>query len=497
MTRWAGHHLLVLLLVQVLAIALFVPTDPVRAQVVEIIVPADEHWTWEDGSRNISEKVTVQGTLTVRNYELRFNLTNDGEASFWVDPGGVLEFDNVTMAPDNGSALFYFKVSGRFDCRDSHIAHLTGQFATGGGIKCVDGEVEMNNTRITDCKVQGVYVDGPQAKVVLDNCIIDDVEYGVHVLRGGTATLRNGSTIDGFSRAGVLINTGEAHLSNSTLVASSDKRNHTLSQGVAARNAQITVFDSVIRDCAEDGIELTDESSAHMINTEVGECKVGVRMTSSSAEIVEGRIHDCVDGMNILLSDPKVRRSHLVDNTNGVASKDCAPGYLLEDCTIGGNAQYGIYAVGEGLRETGTKWTSDGGAPNTLGRLLQMWKLDVNVTDRAAIPVSGAVVEVKTGDGDLVFNSTTDALGQVRDIELEGWLVASDGTNVTQKPYQVRIEKGDRWAEKSVTMDTNKALIVGLGEAPSITDSPFFWAVPVIIVILVVVAIAYWWFYVR
>ena len=128
---------------------------------------------------------------------------------------------------------------------------------------------------------------------------------------------------------------------------------------------------------------------------------------------------------------------------------------------------------------------------------MQMWKLDVNVTDRAAIPVSGANIEVRTSDGDLVFNGTTDALGLVRDIELEGWLVASEGTNITQKPYKVRIEKGDRWAEKSVTMDTNKALIVGLGEAPSITDSPYFWAVPVVIVLLVVVAVAYWWFYVR
>ena len=496
MTRWAGPLVLVLLIVQALAFALVVPTDPAGAEVVEVVVPAGEHWTWDNGSRNISEKVTVQGTLTLRNYELRFNLTQDGLGSFWVDQGGVLEFDNVTMAHDNLSALFYFKVSGRFECRDSYLEHITGQFATGGGVKTVNGEVELYNTRIADCKVQGVYVEGSNAKVLLDNCSIEGAQYGVHVVNGGTATLRNGCTVEGFNQAGVLVNTGEANIGNCTFVASSDP-NHTLSQGIAARNAQVTVFDTTIRGCKEDGMELTDEASGHLVNTEIRNCKVGIRMTSSSAVVKDSSIHDCTDGMNILLSDPKVRSSHITDNTNGIASKDCKTGYLLEDCTIGGNSQYGVYAVGEGFRETGTKWTTDGGEANTWGRYIQMWNLDVNVTDQSGIPVSSAKVEVRGGDGSLIFNSTTDALGMVRDIELEGWHVDNDGVNVTQDPYKVRIEKGERWAEKGVTMSQNKQLIVGLGETPSITDSPFFWAVPVVLVLLVVVVIAYWWFYIR
>jgi hypothetical protein len=212
---------------------------------------------------------------------------------------------------------------------------------------------------------------------------------------------------------------------------------------------------------------------------------------------VECKIYDCVDGLNIYLSDPKVRRTHLIDNLNGISSKECAPGYLLEDCTIGGNTQYGVYAISEGFEENDTQWTTDQGAGNTIARMVQWWLLDVNVTDRSGIPVSGARVIVRDSEGIEIFDGTTDALGSVRDIELEGSRVENDGTEDVQKSYQVRIEDGDRWAEHKVLMDQDKTLQVSLGEAPAITDSPYFWAVPVILVLLVVVTVGYWWFRVR
>ncbi len=492
MMRGSSSIVLALLMLQALAV-LFLASAPAGADINEIVIPPGETVIWADDDQNLSEKVTVQGTLIVRNYVMRFNLSQDGEASFWVTEGGLLEFNNVTLLHENLSAYLFFKVEGHFVCHDSYIEHLTGQFVTGGGIKVVNGEVEMYDTRISDCQVQGVYVEGPNSDVLLDNVTIDSIQYGVHVTGQGTATLRNGSYLDLFTRAGVLVNHGEAHISNSTLFG--DRSNET--QGIAARAAQITVFDSVIHNSRNDGIELTEESSAHIVSTEIYDSIVGIRMTSSSAEIVECKIHDCVDGLNIYLSDPKVRRTHLIDNLNGISSKECEPGYLLEDCTIGGNSQYGIYAISEGLVETDTQWTTDQGVENTLARLLQWWLLDINVTDKSGIPVSGARVIVRDSDGTELFDGTTDALGSVRDIELEGSRVANDGTEIVQKPYKVRIEDGERWAEYKVLMDQDKTLQVSLGEVPTFTDSPYFWAIPVILVLLVVVTVGYWWFRIR
>ncbi len=492
MMRGSGSIVLALLMLQVLAV-LFLASAPAGAELNEIVIPPGETVVWADDDHNLSEKVTVQGTLIVRNYVMRFNLSQDGEASFWVTEGGLLEFDNVTLLHQNLSAYLFFKVEGRFVCHDSYIEYLTGQFVTGGGIKVVNGEMEMYDTRISDCKVQGVYVEGPNGDVLLDNVTMDSIEVGVHVAGQGTATLQNGCFLDLYTKAGVLINHGEAHISNSTLFG--DRSNET--QGIAARGAQITVSDSVIHNNRNDGIELTEESSAHIVNTEIYDSIVGIRMTSSSAEIVECKIYDCVDGLNIFLSDPKVRRTQLIDNLNGISSKECAPGYLLEDCTIGGNTQYGVYAISEGFEENGTQWATDQGVDNTIARLVQWWLLDVNVTDKSGIPVSGARVIVRDSGGTEIFDGTTDALGSVRDIELEGSRVENDGTEIVEKSYQVRIEDGERWAEHKVLMDQDKTLQVSLGEAPAITDSPYFWAVPVILVLLVVVTVGYWWFRVR
>ena len=126
-----------------------------------------------------------------------------------------------------------------------------------------------------------------------------------------------------------------------------------------------------------------------------------------------------------------------------------------------------------------------------------LWLLDVNVTDQTASPVSGAGVIIRDSDGKRVYNGTTDALGSVRDIDLEGHRILNDGTEVVQGKYTVRVEDGERWAEHQVMMDQDKTLIVSLGEPATITDSPYFWAVPVMIVLLVIVAVLYYWYYIR
>ncbi len=481
-----------LLLLQVVAVVLLAPA-PVGAEVGETVIPVGEQVVWADGERNLTGKVTVLGTLTVRNYEMRYNISRDGEASFWVMKGGLLIFENVSLLHDNLSQRFFFKVEGRFVCHDSVIEHLSGQFVTGGGIKCVGGEVELYNTTIRECPEQGVYVEGDEGTVLLDNCTLFNLKYGVHVRGGGKATLQNGCLIEMFSEAGVIVNGGEADVSNTTIKGILSKE----TQGIAARNSQITVTDCEIGYVKHDGIELTDDASGGIYNTNIHRATVGIRMTDSSAVIEDCHMYDCLDGINLLQSDPKVRRCQLTDNINGIAAKDCTPNYSIEDCIIGNNEQLGIYTVGKGLSESGTKWTDEEGRPNGDARILQMWELGVNVSDHDGIPVNKARVTVHNADGEQVFEGPTSSLGSVLNIELEGERLDNDGTIHTQGKYEVRIVKDKKEAEKSITMDKGKVLTVALGDVEVITPTTLKWVFAAFIVIVCLGAVGFWWFRVR
>ena len=313
-----------LFLAQALLVVVLSPA-PASADVGDTDIALYEHVVWENGSRNLTGKVSVFGTLTVRNYQLWFELENDGEASIWVMDTGVLEFDNVTLKPWNSSRSehFFIKVEGRFVAEDSVFEHLTGEFVSGGGIKCVDGTVELTDTRISNCEVQGVYVEGSGGSAVLDNVTMEHLQYGVHVKDGGSVTVRNGCHFDLFTKAGVLVNIGSADVSNSTFFG--DRTNET--RGIAVRGGVlVSVSNTVIHECFHEGITLDEETSAGMYSVEVYNCTVGIKMSSSSAVVKDCHIHDCIDGLNLYLSDPKVRQSVITDNFNGVASKDCSPG---------------------------------------------------------------------------------------------------------------------------------------------------------------------------
>lgn len=492
MSSRVGTLIVLLLFVQVIPLAILVPAPGADAQGGTIVIGPDEHLVWENGTRNMTGGIEIYGRLTVRDFEMRFNLSVDGEASFRVMEGGLLEFENASLLHDNLSAYFFFKVEGRFVAHDSEIEWLTGQFVTGGGIKVVGGEVELYNTYIHNCEVQGIYVENKGSSALLDNCVLANMSYGVHVNDEGMATIRNDCVIEPFSRAGVLVNFAEADISDTQMRSDGTAG----AQGVAARGSKITVTDTHIGDVRNEGIELADESSGTISDSRIWNSTVGIRMSASTAEVERTEILDCLDGINLYQSTPNITDCLLYDNLNGLSSKDCAPGYSLKDCTIGRNGQYGLYVIGNGSFETGTTWTFEGEG-NSIARVIQWWMLDVSVTDMDAIPIASANVIVRFNNGSRVMNGTTDALGAVRDIELEGHRIENDGTDSIQEKYLVHIELGERWADYKVRMDKNKGITVQLGEEPEITENPWFWAIPVIVVLIIIVVIAYWWFRIR
>ena len=126
-----------------------------------------------------------------------------------------------------------------------------------------------------------------------------------------------------------------------------------------------------------------------------------------------------------------------------------------------------------------------------------MWLLDVKVTDHDDFNIPGAEVIVRSANGTKVFNGTTNALGNVTDIELEGYRVGNDGVLLSEGNYKVRIEKGLMEADKSLQMDKSKGLKVNLGKVEKISGTSLRWVFIALILIVVAGAVGYWWFRIR
>ncbi len=481
--------------------------ETAEAAIGDLTIDATQDVTWpEEGEkeRNITGKVSVYGKLTVHDYTLLFNITQDGEASFWVYEGGTLVFDNVHLV-QNGSYYMFFKVSGTFICRDSDLEGLTGDFTTGGGIKCVDGTVELHDTEVHHCKAMGVFAEGLDASVLLEGCTVYNMSWGL-VARGGAQLVVRNTTIELFDKFGV--NADGAGLEmvdcvvNGSYGDGSDLDVYTVGVG-AVRSSEVTMTRAEIHQCIGEALQLVEGTTATLENCNLHNNTVGVGIDECKDEILIyiTRISGNTDGLHIKQSNNiTVRECRLVGNVNGITSKDCpGSGYILEDCHIGGNTQFGAFVIGTGFNEEGTTWTDEGGEPNGIGRLLQKWTVDIEVQDADDNPAIGAHVRLLFPDGSVAFNGSTDSVGMVQDIKLEGSRVLQDGTVVEMDDYTVKIVKGKKEAEKAFAIDRDKTITVVLGKVEEVSplSSPYAWAIIGLLIIALLAGFGYYWVRIR
>jgi len=498
MWRRTAALVMVLLLVGTMALAL-VPLPRATAAGADIIVGPDETLDWVGVNRTLDGKVTVLGKLNVRDSVLWYNVKGTATASIWVRTTGQVTFENTTLQNmTDSNYLSIFKVEGKFVARNSALFHLSGSYLTGGGIKCVGGKVDLQDTNVTTCEAMAISVEGPSGSAVVERCNLQGKQYGITVKDGASIDVRN-TTIEGFATMGVTITNATGEFLNCNIRSDT---NSTVSKGIGVRAAHLDMTGTTITNCNTDAVELVENTTGELRDCEMYNCTVGVRMTGLTGDMhVWGcRIHDNIDGMNIYMSSGvSIEQCSLVGNLNGISSKDCAGGYTLTDNRIGNNSQLGCYVVGKGFSETGTIWTDVDGHGNSKARVKQMWSLDLQVNDKSGRNVSGAVVLITTSDG-TEFNYTTNSAGKVPSgIVLEGYRIMDNGTRIDAPGYKVTITLGLVTAKKTVVMDRDKGLTVILGEAEKVSPlrTPLGMATIALIIIAILCGAAYWYIRLR
>jgi hypothetical protein len=414
MWRKTATALLLLALVLSLGLAAIMPRIA-SGQGTEIIVGADETLVWADGERVLDGRVTIYGEMVLRDYNVTYNVTQSGLVAFIVMPGGSLTFERARVQADNGSQYMFFKVEGSFVAVDSYIDHLSGSFIDGGGIKCMGGTVELTNVTLDNCQSMAIFASGASARVTMEGHNITGSPYGVVAKEDATIILRN-VTLEGFTNYALQLNdaVGEVrgcHFTNAVGTAST---------GIGARASRLEVRETNVSYLkGGNGMELVDLTTADIVDCEVYNCSAGIRMSEldGGVTVSSTSIKGCVDGINMnVCAGVLIEGCALTLNINGVASNACpGDGYTLRNCRIGNNFQLGAYVVGKGFNEEGTVWADLSGAPNGLARMKQLWTLYVHVEDSYAVPVFGAEVNVRSANGTVNFNFSTDSAGNLTD----------------------------------------------------------------------------------
>jgi len=466
----------------------------------EIVVGPDETTVWENDDRFLEARITIYGTMVVRNYHITYNITQSGLVAFIVMDGGSLTFEDVTIQAEQDSKDMFFKVEGLFIANRCSLDNLSGSFYDGGGIKCVGGTVELVDTTIKDCESMAVFASGASAHVTLENCTLTNGAYGIVLKDGATVVARN-TTIENYTLVGMTLNKAKATLENCRIRPKTTAND---TKGIGALTSELELLSTEVSYCKQDALELIKETTAQITSCELHHNTVGVRMTELDGDVtIKGcRIHHNLDGLNMYIcAGVSVEQTHLVDNTNGLSSKDCpGDGYMLRGCHIGNNTQLGAYVVGKGLHEDGTVWTDLEGRPNGVGRLIQLWTLGIHVRDSNGRNVTLAEVKVRMANGTLEANHTTDSYGNVTGgIVLEGWRVLSNGTRVDAGGHRVTIKSGEATVKKTVVMAEDWNIDLTLGEVVPVSPlrTPLGWAVIILIFVAIGCGAAYWYLRLR
>src|SRR4030042_260021 len=256
---WHRTTVACLLLLLIAPAALpFVLPHASAASTTEIVVGPDETLVWEDDEKFLEARITIYGTMVVRNYDITYNITQSGLVAFIVMGGGSLTFEDVTVESENLSKYMFFKVEGHFSAKRCSIDSLSGSFLDGGGIKCVGGTVELEDTTVKDCESMAIYALGTDARVTLENCTLTNGAYGI-VLKDGARLVARNSTIESFSKVGMTLNEAKATLVHCKVMARTAVNDTT---GIGSLTSELDIRDTEVSYCKLNGLELIKGAKA-------------------------------------------------------------------------------------------------------------------------------------------------------------------------------------------------------------------------------------------
>jgi parallel beta-helix repeat protein len=151
----------------------------------------------------------------------------------------------------------------------------------------------------------------------------------------------------------------------------------------------------------------------------------------------------------------------LFDNYNGVYCEDSTP--IITNNKIYNNERWGIHSLGAKPQINNNNYENATGSSNEYGRVLQEWRLAIQVTDNNGTNMNDIFLFIRDKSNNLVWNGYKSSFEEVIDITLKEYEIQNDGTYINCTPHEIfaiQYESGGNSTD--FTMDSNSETTVEL-----------------------------------
>lgn len=295
----------------------------------------------------VNSNIIIQngGNLTMSNTDITMNLASDDQYHIEVQNGGALHVrqgSNITTSNNNYETYMEAQAGSKLEIRDSEISEF-GTLIPNYGIEIYTSDAVIDNSTIA-AGFEGIYVEGASPRIT-NNTIQFMGYHAIETTNSGAIIADN---IIKFSDSrGLMIDAGTSAMK---IINNNLTWNY---EGIHVKIGTTAFIKGNTVNQNNDGGRgiIVDQSDPVIVGNHIKNVNVGIQFLSMSGGVAKNNIIEHGDGnqdvgIKILQqSDPRVDGNTIYDFYRGVTvfgSSDPE----LNDNTITGNTQYGIYFQG-------------------------------------------------------------------------------------------------------------------------------------------------------
>ncbi|MEE9151685.1 MAG: right-handed parallel beta-helix repeat-containing protein [Thermoplasmata archaeon] len=374
----------------------------------------------------LSRNITIQDgvKLTLDNVTLIINASNYGNARITVKNGGEFIIINNSAIMEGETQVnydFMFENGSRGLIQKSTIKDCGwndgGTWQSTGGILIMSDDVIIENSTIRNSYIGILIISS--SPIIRFNVINDNLKYGVFLVNDSAQIIGNEIA---FNPVGLYSLYSEFTLSENEILDNGD--------GVRIYYSNIYMDEDQISsndrdDCSSGTCGPTESGKGIYIeDSNVSMSNVGISGNSDDGLVAH---YSRLDIQNSTFS------GNLGDGIEGYYSEANLKNNIFDD-----NSDYGIQWRYTSLEVDGTNTFPQN---NGLGRIIQEWEVNVEITDSYGDEVFQASIEF---EGNGTTYTTTSIVGIAKEAIAE-YEMANDGSHIDHNPYTITAKKTAPW----------------------------------------------------
>jgi hypothetical protein len=149
----------------------------------------------------------------------------------------------------------------------------------------------------------------------------------------------------------------------------------------------------------------------------------------------------------------------MFDNYNGIYCEDSTP--IIINNKIYNNERWGIHTLGAKPQINNNNYENATGSSNNYGRVMQQWRLDIQVTDNNGSNLNDTFLFIRDKSNTQVWNGYKSGFGEVTDIALKEYEIQNDGTYINCTPHEIfaiQYESGGNFTDVTMTQNSEITL---------------------------------------